>query len=119
MMAPVRAEKFNSNHSTQLPDIGIWRSPLTTRMMLTGRIGVSKELVTEELPLLNIHTDKIAEYEAITKEKQMLDKNHISVNNADLEEIDTYLDQKEFYYCKQLKLFDNFYAKEPKDGIRN
>ena len=62
--------------------------------------------------MLNIHTDKIAEYKAITKENQMLDKNHISVNNA--EEIDTYLDQEEFYYCKLPKSY--FYAKEPKDG---
>ena len=67
IMEPVRAEQLNSTHPPQLPDIGIWRAPLTTRMMLTGRIGVSKELVTEELPLLNIHTDKIAEYEAIPK----------------------------------------------------
>ena len=40
----------------------------------------------------------------------------MGVNNADLEEIDTYLDHKEFYYCQQPKSFDNFYAKEPKDG---
>ena len=97
MMEPVRAEQLNSTHPPQLPDIGIWRSPLTTRMMLTGRIGVSKELITKELPLLNIHEDKIAEQEAIIKD-EMLDENHISINNADLEEIDTYLDQEEFYY---------------------
>ena len=74
------------------------------------------ELVTKELPLLNIYEDKIAEQEEIIKENQILYKNHISVNNADLEEIDRYLDQEEFYYCKQPKSFDNFYAKEPKDG---
>ena len=39
-----------------------------------------------------------------------------SITNAELEEIDTYLTQEEFYYCQQPKLFDNFYAKEPQDG---
>ena len=96
MMEPVRAEQLNSTHPPQLPIIGIWRSPLTTRMMLRGRIGVSKELVKKELPLLNIHTDKIAEYEAITRENHLLNKSYIGVYNADLEEIDTYLDQEEF-----------------------
>ena len=67
MMEPVRAEQLNSTHPPQLPDIGIWRSPITTRMMLTGRIGVSKASETKEFPFLNIHTDKIAEYEAIPK----------------------------------------------------
>ena len=37
------------------------------------------------------------------------------IYNAELEEIDTYLDQEEFYYCQQPKSFDNFYAKEPQD----
>ena len=40
----------------------------------------------------------------------------MGVNNADLEVIDTYLDQEDFYYCKQTKSFYNFYAKEPKDA---
>ena len=60
MMEPVRTEQLNSIHFAQLPDIGIWKSPLTTRMMLTGRIGVNKELVIKELSLLNVHVDKIA-----------------------------------------------------------
>ena len=74
MMEPVRAEQRNSIHPAQLPDIGIWRSPLTTRMMLIGRIGVNKKLVTKELPLLNVHVDKIAEYKAIIEESQLEDK---------------------------------------------
>ena len=71
----------------------------------------------KELPLLNIHVDKIAEYKAILEESQLVDKSYEGVNNADLEEIDTFLDQEVFYYCKQPRSFDNFYAKEPKDGI--
>ena len=59
MMEPVRAEQLNSTHPPQLPDIGIWRSPLTNRMMLTGSIGVSEELVTKELPLLSIHKSSL------------------------------------------------------------
>ena len=69
-MEPVRAEQLNSTYPAQLPDIGIWRSPLTTRMMLTGRIGVNKEFVTKELPLLKIHVDKIEEYKSILKESE-------------------------------------------------
>ena len=65
MMEQVRAEQLNSIHPPQLPDIGIWRSPLTNRMMLTGRIGVSEELVTKELPLLNIQKNRLAEQEGI------------------------------------------------------
>ena len=83
------------------------------KIMLTGRIGVNKELVTKELPLLNVHVDKIAEYKAIIEESQLLDQNYVGVNNADLEEISTYLYQENFYFCKQPKSFDNFYAKEP------
>ena len=45
-----------------------------------------------------------------------MNKIYVGVNNADLEVIDTYLDQEDFYYCKQPKLFNNYYAKEPKDG---
>ena len=56
-MEPVRAEQLNSIHPLQLPDI--WRSLLTNRMMLTGRIGVSEELGTKELPLFNIHKSSL------------------------------------------------------------
>ena len=73
-------------------------------------------MVKKELPLLNIHVDKIREYKAILEESQLVDKSYEGVNNANLEEIDTFLDQEVFYYCKQPKSFDNFYAKEQKDG---
>ena len=85
MMEPVRAEQFNSIHPAQLPDMGIWRSPLTTRMMLTGRIVVNKELVTKDLPLLNTHVDKIEEYKSILKESELVDRSYEGANNADLE----------------------------------
>ena len=39
-------------------------------MMLTGRIGVNKELVTKELALLNIHVCKIEDYKAILAEAE-------------------------------------------------
>ena len=74
------------------------------KIMLTGRIGVNKELVTKELPLLNIHVDKIADYKAILEEGQFMDKKYEGVNNADLEDIDTLPDQEVFYYCKQPKV---------------
>ena len=61
---------------------------------------------------LNVHVDKIAEYKASIEESQLVDKSYVGVNNADLEENDTYLDQEELYYCKKTKWFDNFYAKD-------
>ena len=84
--------------------------------MLTERIGVSQELVTKESPLLNIHKDRLAEQEAIHKVGLKGEEDSTSINNNELEEIDTYLDQEEFYYCKQPKSFYNFYAKEPQNG---
>ena len=83
--------------------------------MLTGRIGVSEELVTKEFPLLNIHKDRLAEQEAIHQVGLKGEDDSTSINNAELGEIDTYLDQEEFHYCQQPKSFDNFYAKEPQD----
>ena len=85
MMEPVRAEQLNSIRPPQLPNIGIWRSPLTTRMMLAGRIVVNKELVTKELPLLNIHLNKLEEFKAILAESEEVGKSFQGVNNADLE----------------------------------
>ena len=66
--------------------------------MLTGRIGVSEELVTKEFPLLNIHKDRLAEQEAIHQVGLKGEDDSTSINNAELGEIDTYLDQEEFYY---------------------
>ena len=60
--------------------------------MLTERIWVSEELVTKELPLLNIHKNRIAEQEAIHKVDLIGDEDLTNINNADLKEIDTYLD---------------------------
>ena len=80
--------------------------------MLTGRIVVNKELVTKDLPLLNTHVDKIEEYKSILKESELVDRSYEGVNNVDLEEINTYLDQEVFYYCKQPKNVTNFYATE-------
>ena len=50
-------------------------------------------MVTKDLPLLNTHVDKIEEYKSILKESELVDRSYEGVNNADLEEIDTYLDQ--------------------------
>ena len=49
--------------------------------------------MTKELPLLNIHVDKIEEYKSILKESEIVDKSHEGVNNADLEEIDRWNSQ--------------------------
>ena len=103
-MEPVRVEQLNLINLAQLPDIGIWRSPLTTRMMLTGRIGVNKELVTKDLPFLNIRVDKIEVYKAILDVSELVDKSYEGVNNADLEEIDTFLDQEVFNTASSQKL---------------
>ena len=105
MMEPVRAEQLNSIHPAQLPDIGIWRSPLTPRMMLTGRMGINKELVTQELPLLQIHEQDIREFNLMMAESKEVENkvNPFQINKADLEEIDDFLDEKEFYFCTQPK----------------
>ena len=72
--------------------------------------------MTKDLPLLKIHVDKIEEYKSILKESELVDRSYEGVNNVDLEEINTYLDQEVFYYCNQPKTVSNFYATEPKDG---
>ena len=46
MMDPVRAEQLSSIHPLKFPDIGIWRSPLTNRMMLTYPGVVASETST-------------------------------------------------------------------------
>ena len=73
-------------------------------------------MVTKDLPFLNIRVDKIEVYKAILDVSELVDKSYEGVNNADLEEIDTFLDQEVFYYCKQPKVVSNFYATKPKNG---
>ena len=89
---------------------------MTTRMMLTGRIGINKELVTEELPLLNIHVKTIGDFSSVMTESEEVESSLEGVNSADLEEMDTFSDQEEFYFCTQPKEVTNYYATEPKDG---
>ena len=42
--------------------------------------------------------------------------NPFQINKSDLEEIDDFLDEKEFYFCTQRKEVSNYYATEPRDG---
>ena len=77
-------EQLNSTHSPQLPDVGIWRSHLTNRVMLTGRIDVSKELVTKELPLLNVH-------------KSILEQQEDSKHQIDLKEVEDFTSINNIY----------------------
>ena len=85
--------------------------------MLTVIIGVSKELVTKELRLLNVDKSSLERQDDSNHQIDLEEvEDFTSINNAELQEIDKFLDQEEFYYCQQPKSFENFYAKEPQDG---
>ena len=76
----VRAEQLGVRHPRHLPDIGIFRSILTEKMIMAGRMGISEELVTSDMPYLNIHE---------IKEIEECDMN----GDIDLEEIEECLDE--------------------------
>ena len=50
----VRAEQLGVHHSSHLPDIEIFRSILSENMIMAGRMVISEELVTPDMPYLNI-----------------------------------------------------------------
>ena len=53
----VRAEQLGVKHPSHLPDIGIFRSILSENMIMAGRMGISEELITTDMPYLNIHVN--------------------------------------------------------------
>ena len=55
----VRAEQLGVRHPSNLSDIGTFRSISSENMIMAGRMGISEELLTADMPYLNIHVDEI------------------------------------------------------------
>ena len=60
----VRAEQLGVKQPSHLPDIGIFRSILSENMIMAGRMGISEELVTPDMPFLNLYVNDIKDMEA-------------------------------------------------------
>ena len=64
----VRAKQLGVKHPSHLPDIGIFISNLSENMIMAGRMGISEELVTPDMPFLNLHVNDIKDMEVDLKE---------------------------------------------------
>ena len=59
MMEPIWAEQLNCVHPATIPDIGIWRSSFSDCLMITGRVGISSDLLTKDKRFKYIHETMI------------------------------------------------------------
>ena len=57
-MNEVHPEQLGLKQHHLLPNIIIYENPLTKKLILAGDIGINKELVGNDFPILYVHKDR-------------------------------------------------------------
>ena len=67
-MNEVHPEQLGLKQHHLLPNIIIYENPLTKKLILAGDIGINKELIGDDFPILYVHKDRWERMKNLKKE---------------------------------------------------
>ena len=64
LLQPIRAEQLGTTHPWFLPIIGFFRNALRNKIIISGTVGISKELFDTDGPTFFVHYRQLEEMES-------------------------------------------------------
>ena len=76
-MNEIHPEQLGLKQHHLMPNIIIYENPLTKKLILAGDLGINKELIGDDFPIIYVHKDKWDLIKRLKKEKNELDLSEV------------------------------------------
>ena len=86
-----------------MPNIIIYENPLTKILILAGDLGINKELIGEDFPIIYVHKDKWEAMKTLKKEGKEIDLSEMIGEEITIKKL-LYLNKMKVLFQNQTKL---------------
>ena len=96
LLQPIRAEQLGTVHPWFLPNIGFFRNALSNEIIISGTVGINKELFDTDGPTFFVHHQQLGEMES--KQEPIEEEANRKISSEEEEQIDLEEVDKEYEY---------------------